>query len=401
MDLHTLPVSMEPLLPSSKRDELAELTMSVTSRSQGLAEMMPSPVSRGKIASLVQEMNSYYSNLIEGHKTFPREIEQALRSDFSNNETKRANQHLAAAHITVEQRMRERLKQESELRIQSPELISWLHGEFYKSLPEELQVAERQDGTKYRIEAGQFRHFEVSVGRHQPPSSEAVPVFMDRFSQFYGSNRILATNQLVAMAAAHQRLAWIHPFGDGNGRVTRLHSQAWLIRSGVDGGGLWTISRALARQREEYYRYLSGADQGRRNDFDGRGNLSDSGLAAFCLFFMRCMVDQIDFMASLLDLKTLSERMRTHLHVTYPNWSLKERDQIGHILKEALVEGEIDRGTATRVAGVSPATGTKLIRKALDEGLLETPSPKGSLSVVFDSKVLDTYFPKLYQDLPV
>jgi hypothetical protein len=80
---------------------------------------------------------------------------------------------------------------------------------------------------------------------------------------------------------------------------------------------------------------------------------------------------------------------------------LKEREQTGRILKAALIDGEIDRTTATRVAGVSSATGTKLIRKALEAGLLSTPSPKGALRVVFDANVLESYFPKLYQDLPL
>tara|TARA_R110002049_G_scaffold160636_4_gene325611 strand:- start:302 stop:622 length:321 start_codon:yes stop_codon:yes gene_type:complete len=106
-------------------------------------------------------------------------------------------------------------------------------------------------------------------------------------------------------------------------------------------------------------------------------------------------------MASLLDLQILIARMGVHLHVTYPLWSLNEREQVGRILKAALVDGEIDSATATRVAGVSSATGTKLIRKALEEGLLNKPSQKGPLSLVFDSKVLESYFPKLYQDLPV
>ncbi|WP_395719544.1 Fic family protein [Prosthecobacter sp.] len=392
---------MEPLLPSSSRHELAELTVEVIGRSQALTQRVPSLISRQRIAALVHEMNSYYSNLIEGHKTFPKEIEQAMRDDFSDNSDKRANQFLSKAHIAVELLMRTRLEQEPDLRIQSAEFICWLHHEFYSRLPEELHFGERRDGTKYKIDIGQLRAFEVEVGGHQPPHYASLPDFMKRFDDFYDSNRILATNQLIALAAAHHRLAWIHPFGDGNGRVARLHSQAWLIRCKADGGGLWTISRGLARQKDEYYRHLSAADQGRLNDFDGRGNLSDKGLADFCLFFMRCMIDQIDFMASLLDLQTLIARMEAHLHLTYPQWSLKEREQIGRILKAALVDGEIDRTTATRVAGVSPATGTKLIRKALDAGLLSTPSPKGSLSLVFDSNVLESYFPKLYQDLPV
>lgn len=391
---------MEPLLPSVARHELAELTLEVIGRSQALVQTLPSPLVRQRIALLVHEMNSYYSNLIEGHRTFPRDIEKALRDDFSPHAEQRANQHLARAHIAVEQAMRKRLLEEPDLRIHSTGFIAWLHQTFYQQLPEELHHGQRRNGSRYRIEPGQLRSFEVGVGRHQPPHHAALPVFLERFEAFYGSDRILPTNQLLALAAAHHRLAWIHPFADGNGRVARLQSQAWLIRCQADGAGLWTLSRGLARQQAAYYEHLSAADQGRRNDLDGRGNLSDKGLADFCLFFLRCMRDQIDFMASLFELPTLAARLQTHLHLAHPDWSLREREHIGRILKAALIDGEIDRATATRAAGVSPATGTKLIRKALDAGLLTTPSPKGALSLVFDSNVLESYFPKLYQDLP-
>jgi Fic family protein len=93
------------------------------------------------------------------------------------------------------------------------------------------------------------------------------------------------------IAAAHHRLAWIHPFGDGNGRVVRLHSHALLIRHGLAGHGLWTLSRGLARQRQRYYAALEAADRGRRNDLDGRGNLSDAALADFCVFFLDLPVE--------------------------------------------------------------------------------------------------------------
>jgi Fic family protein len=338
--------------------------------------------------------------LIEGHKTLPKDLERALQDDFSDNADKRANQHLAKAHIAVEQQMRARMEQEPDLKIQGESFIRWLHQEFYSRLPEELHYGERRDGSRYKIAMGSLRNFEVTVGQHQPPHHGSLSDFMQRFEQFYSSDRILPTNQLIALAAAHHRLAWIHPFGDGNGRVARLHTQAWLIRCKADGAGLWTISRGLARQKDKYYEYLQTADRGRLNDYDGRGNLSDKGLAEFCLFFMHCMLDQIDFMGSLLELPTLSARMESHLHITYPEWSLNDRERVARMLKAALIDGEIDRTTATRAAGVSPATGSKLIRIALEAGLLSTPSPKGALSVVFNSNVLDSYFPKLYQDLP-
>ncbi len=400
-ELYTDVESLEPLLPSIKRQELAELTLEITGSARGLTQQLPSVLTRRQIAELVAEMNSYYSNLIEGNKTFPREIEQAMRNEYASDASSRANQHYATAHIKVEEQMRQKLSEEPELRIQSPEFIQWLHQAFYEHLPAELHVAKTQSGTTYPIEPGAFRAFEVRVGNHQPPHYGALPAMMQRLDEFYGSDRILATNQLLAAAAAHHRLVWIHPFGDGNGRVARLLTQAWLIRCGVDSDGLWTISRGLARTRDAYYDHLQAADSRRLNDFDGRGNLSDQKLAEFCLFFLQTMVDQIAFMSGLLEFHRLAERMESHLHIQHSDWSLRHREQIGRILKQALVDGEIERGEAARAAGVSKGTGQTLIKKLLAAGLMSTPSPKGRLRLVFDANVLETYFPKLFQDLPL
>ncbi|MCP4628982.1 MAG: hypothetical protein GY850_36560, partial [bacterium] len=45
---------------------------------------------------------------------------------------------------------------------------------------------------------------------------------------------------------------WIHPFLDGNGRVVRLFTDYYLTNTGMDGYGLWSISRGFARFRENY-----------------------------------------------------------------------------------------------------------------------------------------------------
>src|SRR5258708_5520469 len=129
---------MEPLLPEIGKDSLADLTCEIMRTAGSLAAQIPSAVVRTRAASLVREMNSYYSNLIEGHKTLPRDIEKALQQDFSDNAEQRANQHLNKAHIEVEQQMHERLQNEPDLSIHSTEFICWLHREFYRRLPPEL-----------------------------------------------------------------------------------------------------------------------------------------------------------------------------------------------------------------------------------------------------------------------
>ena len=115
--------SMEPLLPASGGPELADLSAEIFRKSGELSAALPSKSVRSGVATLVREMNSYYSNLIEGHKTLPRDIERALRDDFSDLEEDRRNQLLSVAHIRTETAMRQRLVDEPELGVFQPEFI--------------------------------------------------------------------------------------------------------------------------------------------------------------------------------------------------------------------------------------------------------------------------------------
>jgi len=391
--------AMEPMLPSSGRSRLAELTCEIFRKAGQLSAQVPAPVNCRQIALLIREMNSYYSNLIEGHKTLPQDIERALREDYSDNATKRANQHLALAHIQVEELMTGRIKDSPDTPIHSSEFLCWLHYEFYSRIPKELHISKTRKGVEYQIIPGELRTFEVEVGRHQPPHYGTLSSLLERFSSFYSNPQILPTNQLIALAAAHHRLAWIHPFGDGNGRVVRLFSHAWLMRCKVDGLGLWTLSRGLARKREDYYNTLARADAPRRNDYDGRGNLSDKSLFEFCDFFLQLILDQIEFMMDRLQLHNLSTRIELYLKLELIHLESLQRERLARLLKAALYEGEIERG---KVAGILCLGGTVargVIRLALKENLLRSPSEKGPLSLVFSSKTLTYYFPELFQNL--
>jgi len=347
---------------------------------------------------MVREMNCYYSNLIEGHKTIPRDIERALKRDFSENATQRDNQQLSLAHIAVEKSMEERLADRS-VDVYAPDFLCWLHKEFYTRLPESLHWATTKNGLRYQINPGYLRDFMVDVGRHTPPDFGALPQFLSRFHSFYGDEHILETNRLVAIASAHHRLAWIHPFGDGNGRVIRLQSQALLIRHGIASHGLWTLSRGLARWRQRYYAALESADRSRQGDLDGRGNLSDAALAEFCVFFLETMLDQIQFMSGLLDLPSL--RTRVERYFQFETVHLKRyRAELMRLVRTLIDEGEIPRTRVQEITGKGGTVSAEIIKLGLQEGLVESPSPKGPLQPGFPSKILDFYFPQLFVDLP-
>lgn len=399
MDVYRQPSAMEPLLPKGQSVRLSELTCEILKASGRLTGQVHSPLVLQRVADLVREMNCYYSNLIEGHKTIPRDIERAMRRDFSHDQTQRDNQQLSLAHIAVEKLMEERLAGEP-VDVYSPDFICWLHHEFYTRLPEPLHWAATKSGRRYQIKPGCLRDFMVDVGKHTPPDFAALPKFLNRFHSFYGDKHILESDRLVVIAAAHHRLAWIHPFGDGNGRVIRLQSHAQLIRHGVSGHGLWTLSRGLARWRQRYYASLEAADSGRRSDLDGRGNLSDAALADFCIFFLETMLDQIQFMSGLLGLPALRTRVERYFQFQALHLD-RYREEIMRVARTLVDEGEIPRARVQEITGKAATVSAEIIKLGLDEGYFETPSPKGPLRVAFPAKIHEFYFPQLFLDLPV
>jgi Fic family protein len=391
--------SMEPLLPSSSRGDLAELNVEIFRKSGELKATLPAASVRQGVAELVSQMNSYYSNLIEGHKTLPRDIERALRDDLSDREEDRRNQLLSVAHIRTEAAMRRHLEEQPEVGVFQHEFIQWLHREFYEALPRNEWFTTSVSGKRHPMEPGGLRDHNVDVGRHQPPDYKVLSDFMGRFNEFYSDPSIPATDRLIALAAAHHRLAWIHPFGDGNGRVARLQSQAAMIRCGLDAEGLWTLSRGLARAKPAYFEHLQAADQGRSHDFDGRGHLSDAALSSFCRFFLERILDQIDFMTRLISPFKLLDRIESYLRFTRVDLDDKLRDHLVRLLKALCLEGDLPRGAVPTILGLKGTASRVIIRRALDEGLVGSSSAKGPLRIAFPIKVVDSYFPQLFTDL--
>lgn len=272
--------------------------------------------------------------------------------------------------------------------------IEWTHREFCTRLPESLLVVENPD-TRERLEviSGELRTRGVAVGRHIPPAAEELPAFLDRFEQAYASERLTKARQAIAAAAAHHRLLWIHPFLDGNGRVTRLMSHAMLLELGV-GSALWPISRGLARRSTEYKGLLMAADEPRKGDLDGRGSLSQSALIDFCSFFLECCLDQVRYMRELLEPSELQRRIELYVRDEEDAERLPKRSFT--VLREALLSGELERGRVPSIVDASERTARRVISALVEKGLLVSQSHKAPLRLGFPIDVVERWFPNVY-----
>ena len=388
------PVSlMEPLLvgeDSRFRDHLVDLALDLAQRAAGFRRSLPASL-LASLAGLVRAMNCYYSNLIEGHDTHPVDIERALKGEYTNDAQKRDLQIEAKAHITVQQWIDDGGIRG---RAATTDGVCEIHRRFGELLPESLLWLEdpvRKE--RVRVVPGELRHRDVMVGRHAAISSGAVPRFMKRFEDVYG--RLGKTASILNTAAAHHRLVWIHPFADGNGRAARLMSHAMLLET-LDTGAVWSVARGLARNVEDYKRHLAACDQTRRNDLEGRGNLSDEALAEFTDFFLRTCIDQVTFMEGLMQPERLRARLLTWANEEINLGVLPPKS--GNILEAVLYRGELARSEAAGVVGTGERQARRVVSALFEKGVLASGSTRAPLRLAFPATLASRWMPGLFPE---
>ncbi|MBX9829639.1 MAG: Fic family protein [Xanthobacteraceae bacterium] len=233
----------------------------------------------------------------------------------------------------------------------------------------------------------------MKVARHVAISPGAIPRFLAHFEKTYG--RVGKTDAILAAAAAHHRLLWIHPFLDGNGRVTRLMSHAMLLDA-LDTGGVWSVARGLARSVDRYQAHLAECDLPRRNDLDGRGTLSEAALASFTRFFLETAIDQVKFMEELVQ----PDRLRTRIQL----WAEEEirLDQLppkaGQVLDAVLYRGELPRADVAGVLGSTPRHARRIVSSLLERGVLSAKGVREPLTLAFPAALASRWMPGLFPE---
>lgn len=381
----------EPLLPSEAR--MAPVLTKAHDLSR-LATTLAGTRVPSELRGLLRNMNSYYTNRIEGQHTRPHEIDQALRQDFSKDAALAAKQRLAVAHIEAEQVLEQRYAGADGARaLYSVAAVQDLHHELFSQLPPaDLLTPEGQP-----IVPGALRQRDVQVGQHIAPIHASVPDFLTRWATFYGGVR-RGEAALVAMAAAHQRLAWVHPFVDGNGRVMRLHTHTLLSALGYTGG-LWSPLRGFARSTERYYALLADADSLRRGDLDGRGNLSEQALIAWIDYVLDTCLDQVRFMTGMLDFETIKARIEACL--VFESTVIKQgvRQEALRGLHYLFLSGEdMARGDFKSMLGMSDRGATDALGALVKRGLLKSDSPQGKVRFGLPQHALRFLFPQLWPE---
>ena len=394
------PHQFEPLMPAEPLlapllEKAGDLTRKATALGSASGK-----TAQSELRKLLRSMNSYYTNRIEGEHTRPSDIERALQQDFSANADLARKQRLAVAHIRAEALCETEIDRRLAMEgadaarwLYTPEALTWLHTALFRDLPaDDLRLA---DGSA--VVPGELRQRGVAVGRHEAPTAESLPRFIARWQQVYGGVR-RGEASIVALAAAHHRLAWIHPFLGGNGRVTRLHTHMLLHAWGLTGG-LWSPLRGFARSEARYKALLQAADEHRQGDLDGRGNLTQAGLVQWIDCTLDVCIDQVEFMAQQLNVQAMQDRIRAAL--AYEAAVVKSG-----VREEALLplhylfatQAELGRAPFKAMMGLGDRVASATLSALLNRGFVATDSPYGSVRFAVPRHALRFYFPALWPE---
>jgi Fic family protein len=156
--------------------------------------------------------------------------------------------------------------------------------EVHKMIVEGLTPPPTGEGDKT---PGDYRNYSVEIkgATHKPPETQQqVESYMKELFDFLNETHS-PKYDLLKMALAHHRFMWIHPFGNGNGRVGRLFTYALLVKAGfnVNVGRILNPTAVFCNDRDKYYQYLSEADTGQ-----------DKGLEKWCTYVLEGLKTEID-----------------------------------------------------------------------------------------------------------
>jgi Fic family protein len=215
---------------------------------------------------------------------------------------------------------------------------------------------------------GAYRNGAVKIAQaeHQPPDAIQVPAYMQELVDFV--NRADAPKyDLMKVALAHHRFAWIHPFGNGNGRLVRLLTYALLVKYGFRVsamGRLLNPAAVFCSDRNHYYSMLAEADKG-----------TDTALEAWCTYVLTGVRDELRKVDQLADYRHLQSR------VLMPALAFARQRQLVTAQEEAVLAATIKAGAvkagdlAAAMPGLNATQRTYQVKKLVDSGMLRPVKP--------------------------
>ncbi len=244
------------------------------SKCDHLARVPLRPETAQKLHQLYLAKGAAATTAIEGNTLSESEVLQAVEGRLKVAPSKEYLKQEVDNIIEACNRMSEQLALD-QLPALSSALIKDYNAQVLKNLPPEENVV-----------PGEFRLHSVLVGNvYRGAPAEDCPYLMDRLCEwlngadFAPKAGMEVVYAIIKAVLAHVYLAWIHPFGNGNGRSARLMEFHLLISAGIPSPAAHLLSNHYNETRAEYYRQLDFASK------------SGGDLRPFMLYAVQGLVD--------------------------------------------------------------------------------------------------------------
>jgi Fic family protein len=233
------------------------------------------------------------------------------------------------------------------------------------------------DATPGAYRVGQVQ---IAQSEHLPPEGVLVGDYMQELVAFI--NRADAPKyDLIKVALAHHRFGWIHPFGNGNGRVVRLLTYALMIKYGFNGkagGRVLNPTAVFCSDRDRYYAMLACADVG-----------TPTGLEQWCLYVLQGVLLELNKVDQLTQYEYLKSK------ILVPALAFARSRTLITAQEEAVLLASVKSGIAkaadlsSAMPGMTAAQRTYQIKKLVERKMLHPIAPNArQYTLGFDNSYL-------------
>jgi Fic family protein len=239
-----------------------------------------------QLKDIFQMLETLGSARIEGNNTTLSQYVEKVISDQSTDERTKEIQNIEKAIEFIEEN------------IDDYPINRAFLSELHKIVTKSLTPPPKGEGSNY---PGELRKYNVKIknAKHTPPDVSLVYDYFEEFINFINREK-KEQYQLLSVAIAHHRFAYIHPYDNANGRVGRLLNYALLIKLGfkVQNGRILNPSSIFYTDRDKYYQMLSNAD-----------SLENKDILMWCEYFLKGLKNEIEKIDTLLDISFVKDKI--------------------------------------------------------------------------------------------
>ena len=194
---------------------------------------------------------------------------------------------------------------------------------------------------------------------YQAPDSTLIESEMVRFIDWFNNENNI--DLVLKAAIAHLWFVTIHPFEDGNGRITRTLTDMLLARSDGNSQRFYSMSAQIRKERKQYYEILESTQ---------KGNLD---ITNWLLWFLNCLMNALLSTESILS-KVLfkAEFWNKHSKII-----LNERQRL--LLNKLIdgLDGKLTSSKWAKIAKCSSDTALRDIQDLIDKDILRKEDAGG------------------------